>query len=478
MSQLQRGNQEQASRAARFGKFSEMYPGYASTAFMDDLRSEEYSRLDALKQVYLDYTGGSLYAESQIEEHRAMLETGVYGNPHSSNPTSQAATKLVDATRDAVLAHFNADPAEYTAVFTANASGSLKIVGESYPFAGGRYLLTFDNHNSVNGIREFARMRGAPYTYIPLSLPDLRISEARLVSELEKPEGKEGHRLFAYPAQSNFSAVQHPLEWVALAQAKGWDVLLDAAAFVPTNRLDLSKVKPEFVSISFYKMFGYPTGLGALIVKRAALAKLHKPWFAGGTITVASVQGDKYYLEKGPAAFEDGTLNYLGIPAVKIGLDYLSKVGVDHVHERVMALAGWLVSELGAMKYSNGKPLVRFYGPTSLEKRGGGLACNFLDAEGKVIYHRNIETEANKRGISLRTGCFCNPGAGELALEISKDELLGCFGSRTDEEPLTQDDLRGCLTGKSNGAVRISVGIASNFADVEALLEFAGSFLK
>jgi len=259
MSQSKHGNQEHALRAARFGKFCESYPGYASTAFMDELRAKEYSRLDALKQVYLDYTGGSLYAQSQIEEHRAMLEKGVYGNPHSSNPTSQAATKLVDATRDAVLAHFNADPAEYTAVFTANASGALKIVGESYPFAGGRYLLSFDNHNSVNGIREFAKMRGAPYTYIPLNLSDLRISEERLVSELEKPEGRDGHRLFAYPAQSNFSAVQHPLEWVALAQAKGWDVLLDAAAFAQT----LTQLSGEAVQAHFRDTREFMARVGA-----------------------------------------------------------------------------------------------------------------------------------------------------------------------------------------------------------------------
>ena len=41
----------------------------------------------------------------------------------------------------------------------------LKLVAESYPFEhGGRFLLTFDNHNSVNGIREFARARGGSGT--------------------------------------------------------------------------------------------------------------------------------------------------------------------------------------------------------------------------------------------------------------------------------------------------------------------------
>ena len=67
--------------------------------------------------------------------------------------------------RSAVLRFFNASPDEWVVVFTTNASQALKLVGESYPFGpGGRYLLTFDNHNSVNGIREFARARGAAAT--------------------------------------------------------------------------------------------------------------------------------------------------------------------------------------------------------------------------------------------------------------------------------------------------------------------------
>lgn len=64
------------------------------------------------------------------------------------------------------------------------------------------------------------------------------------------------------------STVKHPLEWTNYAHDRGWDVLLDAAAFVPTNRLDLAVVQPDFVCISFHKMFGYPTGVGALLVRR------------------------------------------------------------------------------------------------------------------------------------------------------------------------------------------------------------------
>jgi selenocysteine lyase/cysteine desulfurase len=71
-----------------------------------------------------------------------------------------------------------------------------------------------------------------------------------------------GPSLFAYPAQSNFTGVQHSLTWIQEAHDQGSDVLLDAAALVPCHRLDLSLWHPDFVALSFYKMFGYPTGVG------------------------------------------------------------------------------------------------------------------------------------------------------------------------------------------------------------------------
>ena len=123
--------------------------------------SRDYARLDRLGQIYLDYTGGGLYAESQVRAHQKVLAETVFGNPHSSNPTSQAATRLIESTRRSILEFFHADPAEYTVIFSQNASGALKLVGESYPFVpGSHYLLTFDNHNSVNGIREYAHAEG------------------------------------------------------------------------------------------------------------------------------------------------------------------------------------------------------------------------------------------------------------------------------------------------------------------------------
>ena len=83
---------EPAGRDEAEAAFMDATPAFRETAVVDDLRASEYGRLDAHGDVYLDYTGGSLYAASQVEEHLELLRDAVYGNPHSVNPTSSAAT--------------------------------------------------------------------------------------------------------------------------------------------------------------------------------------------------------------------------------------------------------------------------------------------------------------------------------------------------------------------------------------------------
>ncbi len=453
--------------------FRRNWPAYAETRKLDELRTTEYARLDRTGQVYLDYTGGSLYAECQVRDHLRLLAENVFGNPHSKNPTSLAMTEWVEGARQRVLAHFNASPDEYVAIFTPNATGALRLIGEAYPFdPRGCYALTADNHNSVNGIREFARAKGATVVYVPLRTDDLRIDDDPVRRVLASCS--TGRRLFAFPAQSNFTGVQHPLSWIESAQTAGWDVLVDAAAFAPTNRLDLGLWHPDFVSLSFYKILGYPTGVGCLIARRAALDKLKRPWYAGGTITFSSVAAHDHVLTPGPAGFEDGTVNYLSIPAVDFGLRYIDAIGLDRIHARVMCLAGWLVERLATLRHSNGRPVIRFHGPRDTHERGATLQVSYLDRDGRPYDCYDVEGLANAQRISLRAGCHCNPGAREAALGFTREDLEPCF---RDKDRLTFEQFLLGIEGKTTGAVRASLGIATNFADVLTYARFAESFI-
>ncbi len=439
----------------------------------EELRRGDFARLDAAGHVYLDYTGAGLYGDSQLAEHLALLRAGVFGNPHSQSPTSTAMTELVESARHAVLDFFRAPADEYVAIFTPNATGALHLVGEAYPFCGGdRFLLTFDNHNSVNGIREYARARGAVTTYVPSAAPELRVDEELLARYLAEGRG-DRHNLFAYPAQSNFSGVQHPPGWIEQAHAHGWDVLLDAAAFVPTNRLDLSEIKPDYVALSFYKMFGWPTGVGVLLARTEALAKLERPWFSGGTIVAAFVQREWFHSAPGAAHFEDGTVNFLNLPAVEIGIRYLERIGVEAINAHVGELTEELLETLQALRHTNGAQTAVIYGPADRDRRGATIAFNFLHPDGRIVDERYVERLAREQQISLRTGCFCNPGAGEIAFTISAETLLGGeFG-----QAMTLDDYVTAIGLPSGGAVRASLGLASNDSDIDRFREFARAFV-
>ena len=434
------------------------------------LRDREFSRLDAQHHAYLDYAGSALYGDSQLRAHHALLHDGLFGNPHSDSMPSRASTDVIASARRAVLEFLDVDESTHDVCFTANTSAAIKLVAEGYSFSRrSACLLSVDNHNSVNGIREYARRRGARVRYMPLD-DELRLVGAESFIDAES---ESGGGLVAFPAQSNFSGVRHPLGLIATAQARGFDVLLDIAAFVSTHAFSLRQWPADYVAMSFYKLFGYPTGIGALVARRSALMRLRRPWFAGGTVLFASVAADTHRLRPRHEGFEDGTPNFLGIAALDAGFALLAEVGMARLSEHVTELSGILIEELRALRHSNGTPVVRIYGPANTTGRGGVIAFNVCDWSGKPIPYTRVETRARHAGVSLRGGCFCNPGASETAFGLDPARVAACL-----------DDLGGSFTPErfaacSNaavGAVRASIGLANNREDIERAVEVVASF--
>jgi selenocysteine lyase/cysteine desulfurase len=422
-------------------------------ASFEGIRAREFARLG--DHAYLDYTGSALYGESQLAAHHALLERGLFGNPHSDSSASRASAEVIEAARRRVLRFFDVDESTHDVCFTANTSAAIKMVAEGCAFAGGTTLaLSVDNHNSVNGIREYARRAGAEVRYLPLDA-ELRLDE---------PLAHLGHGpgLLAFPAQSNFSGVRHPLSLVAAAQARGFDVLLDAAAYVPSCALSLRECPADFTALSFYKLFGYPTGLGALIARHEALARLRRPWFAGGTVLWASVAADRHRLRARHEGFEDGTVDFLGIAALEAGFALLDEVGMPRLGAHVADLTSELLDALAAL------PHVTVYGPTNLTDRGGTVAFNV-----NGVPYGDVERRARDCGVSIRGGCFCNPGASECAFGIDAATLNACVD--TLGAAFTPEGFAAC-SGRPVGAVRASLGLANNRDDVRRLVRVVASW--
>ena len=113
------------------------------------------------------------------------------------------------------------------------------------------------------------------------------------------------------------------------------------------------------------------------------------------------------------------------------------------------------LDELRAAEYS----YLDAGGHTYLDYTGAGLAA---DAQLRAHAER------------LRAGCFGNPGAGERAFGLSQQDLGGAWwhgGPRRDLR--TVDDYLKRAGLPSGGAVRVSLGLVSNLADVERFPDFA-----
>ena len=133
-----------------------------------------------------------------------------------------------------------------------------------------------------------------------------------------------------------------------------------------------------------------------------------------------------------------------------------------------MCLTGWLLDRLAALRHGNGEPMARIYGPAGTRDRGGTVAFNLLDPGGRVVDERAVARDTAAAGISIRTGCFCNPGAAEGAFKLTKADWR-----RAQRGPArTMDQYVGLLGLPSAGALRASVGLPSNVDDVERFLAF------
>lgn len=422
------------------------------------LRQTEFSRIIDQDQVYVDYTGGGQCPASVLQKYGKLLLHTTFGNPHSANPTSLHTTQLISAVRSRVLQFFNAQD-DYELIFTANATGAMKILGESQPWDRNTVLiLSRDNHNSVLGTREYAKRAGATVVY--WELDNILRLERNLTNMIHSFPGKKV--IVAFPAQSNFSGVIHPVEYVAQAQQLGATVWLDTAAYVPSHPLNLQRVTPDAICVSFYKILGFPTGLGALIIRKALLQQLRKAWFAGGTVRGVSLSD--YVLESGYESFEDGTVNYALIPALHYVFDFIEQLGgVRVIEQHVQTLTAQALVALCQMER------VVIYGPTTMEQHGGTIAFNILDHHNQPIHFSIIEQLACEQNISLRGGCFCNPGSGSRAFGLDSTAMqhyLQLLETKTKSE------------AQLPGAVRISFGIANDATDVERTIQFVRSVVQ
>lgn len=207
-----------------------------------------------------------------------------------------------------ILQHFHTSAEDYTVIFTSGCTAALKLIAESFPWIpegtkqpSSRFCYLTDSHTSVVGMRGITASMNV--LSVPIKPKEILLAKSRLPAE---EQNCTTPHLFSYPAQSNFSGTKYPLSWIQdiksgkLCPIKipgKWFVLLDAASYVSSSPLDLGVHQADFIPISFYKIFGFPTGLGALLVNNRIAPLLRKTYFGGGT-AAAYLAGEDFYFPR------------------------------------------------------------------------------------------------------------------------------------------------------------------------------------
>ena len=383
--------------------------------------------------------------------------------------------------RAAVLDYFNADPDHFDVVFTANATAAIKLVADCFRDQGFWYGYHKDTHSSIVGVREIANAGTRCFT----SNEDVDM----WINEQSATSTHSGLKLFAYPAQSNMTGYRPPLSWSKRVRdahpgaRQTAYVLLDAASYLTSGRLDLSEVDdaPDFIAMSFYKMFGYPD-LGALLVRKSAFGVMsHRRYFGGGTVDMVTVIDSAFRSTKKQSLhdfLEDGTLPFHNIVALKHAITVHKKIfgSVENISKHTAQLSGWLYEQMRNLKHTNNTPVIDLYKDKNAtygnpKTQGPIISFSVLGSDGTFIGKSHFERLAIACGFQIRTGGVCNPGGIASMLNLSHWELRRNFT----EGVRCGDDID-IVGDKPTGIIRVSLGPMSTMSDAARFVEFVKHF--
>ena len=450
-----------------------------------------------LKQtIYLDNSASAVYSVQQIQQYSTNLSSNLYGNPHSFSKSSQLSQNHLQSAKEKVLKYFEVTSDDFDVIFTSGATAACQMVAENFNFKTQKssFIYLEDNHTSVVGMREVVEANTfCLSTKLPpqktniFSLDNYSLLPISTAATSLGVTSSPANHLFVYPLQSNFSGTKYPLEWVKEVQMKkyfkdlistdedNFYIFLDAASFLSTSPLSLSDLQPDFVCFSFYKIFGFPTGLGALLVSKRAscLMTSRSGYFGGGSVT--GYLPSRSFVRHNPqisARFERGTPNYLDVIAVDIGFEILREVAfsIHHIQDYTFALTRQLHASLTSLHHSNGTPVAVIYANTRFDdvtRQGPIIAMNFCNSRGDFIGFNHVTRLAASSGIEVRGGCMCNVGACVRMLEIDADRMRMIY--RAGHRCGGDDDV---IDGTPVGAVRVSLGYHSTVDDVIAFIRF------
>jgi molybdenum cofactor sulfurtransferase len=236
---------------------------------------------------------------------------------------------------------------------------------------------------------------------------------------------------------------------------------------------------PDFVALSFYKIFGFPN-IGALIVRKDSAHVLEsRKYFGGGTVDMIVAINDTWHVKKDSSIhdrLEDGTLPFHSIFALDHAMNVHERLygpnPMKFISHHTAQLSRRLYEGLSSLRHANGYPVCRIYKDESAiygdpSVQGATIAFNVQRADGSLLGFEDVEEAADERNIFVRSGSLCNPGGVATYLGWSPAEMKAAFAAGHKCSNPTQ-----VMLGKPTGVVRVSLGAMSIASDVETLMRF------
>ncbi|CAF4128802.1 unnamed protein product [Rotaria sp. Silwood2] len=440
-------------------EFIAAHPEYGYNGTIDELYKNEFSNHYPSDRIYLDHAGTTLYTQSQLDAHFNQLRTLTLNNPHSEQEDSKSLL-LIQECIELILSIFDTSSRYYSIIFTLNTTHACQLLSSLFPFSlKSEYAYMIDSHNSLIGIRQQVKLKGGSFSIIDYpskiynqennsdkdwSFRCACRSSSCLSSDIES--NVPYYCLFATPAENNFNGLRPPLDKLLgpfinarenqienfpipihryPSKECHWLTLVDCAKYLSTKSFSLSLYPVDFVVLSFYKIFGYPTGLGALIIRNESLKILNKEnYFGGGSVEYISPYDDsRVEYKSGINAFIHGTIPFTTILSIYDGFQLIiNKLSYKHISLHTQCLIDYCRNEMLKLTYSNGQILCLFYDVRNnfIYENGYSygpiLNFNLYNIHGQFLSCRLIQRIAADHNIILRVGTFCAPGASQAYL--------------------------------------------------------------
>jgi cysteine desulfurase family protein len=337
-----------------------------------------------------------------------LTEAG--GNPgRSGHRMSVAAARVVEDAREALAELFNvSDPSRL--VFTHNATHALNLALAGVLAPGDAVVVTDFDHNAVRRpVLHLRATRGVDVRKVAGSADgslDLEAFHAAL----------DGARLVVLTAASNVLGTVLPVPTLAeAARRAGALVLVDAAQ--SAGHVVQSLEAADLVAVTGHKSLLGPQGTGGLWIRPGVEVEPLVRGGAGGDST------DPEMPRALPDRLEAGTLNGPGLAGLEAGCRFVLARGVAEEHERVAALKQRLWEGLGDVSG------VRVLSPRAPE--GVGIVTVVSDRMTPGELARQLDRE---HGVQARAGLHCAPDVHELLGTTSTGALRFSLGWASNEE--------------------------------------------